>query len=219
MLNPRMVTLAFLSMATLAMAENRFGRPVVKLAFPKAFDSIQLEDNHFSALRKNAVEVACIAYRESARYYVEVAVTNHSKEAIELGKDFLQFKVNGNIPALDTLAIAAEVQKSVATSAPVPGLSTSRSSTINPGSSISPNAERTGSSQMMLDAMTQKSQAEANQLAARLTAYAHEKQTLTIEPNGTRFYVFVFEQPEHKKAPFDIFVTAGSENWVFAYKD
>jgi hypothetical protein len=219
MLDPRLVTLALLSINSLAMAETRFGRPVVKLAFPKLFESIQLEENRFSSLQRNSIEVACIAYREGQRYYVEVAVTNHSAGPIVLDKDFVQFKTNENIPALDTLAIAAEVQKSATSSAPAPGLSTSRGSTINPGSSISPNAEHKGGSQMLVEAMAQNSQVQANQLAARLTTYAHEKQTLTIDPKGTRFYVFVFEQTEKKRTPFDLTVSAASENWVFAYKE
>ena len=72
---------------------------------------------------------------------------------------------------------------------------------------------------MLLDAMAQNSQVQANQLAARLTTYAHEKQTLTIDPKGTRFYVFVFEQTDKKRTPFDLTVSAASQNWVFAYKE
>jgi hypothetical protein len=221
MRQPRLLasgSLALLLLAGNATAETRFGRPVVKLANPKEFESVQLEENRFAMLRKNAIEVACITYRESQRYYVEVAVTNHSAGPIDLAKDFVQFKANVNVIPIDTIAAASEAQKQAAPSVST-GLSTSRSSTISVGSTISPNEDRKGGTQMLQESMAQSVQAHANQLAARLIRYAHEKQALNIEPQGTRFYIFVFETPDRKKGPFEISVTAGDASWPFPYKE
>jgi hypothetical protein len=221
MLQPRLfgsAFLAFLSLASLAVAETRFGRPVVKLANPKDFEFINLEDNRFPMVRKNATSVACITYKESQRYYVEVSVTNQSDGPIELTKDFVQFKSNANVPSLDTLMVAADVQKTAASSAGSPGISASRSSSISSGSITVDEGQR-GSAQSMLESINRASQLHANQLVERLTTFAHEKQDLTLAPKGTRFYVFVFEQPDRKKAPFEISVTAQSATWVFAYKE
>jgi len=218
MLEPRMFALAFLSVAGLAMGETRFGRPVVKLLNPKDFEFINLEDNRFPVLHKEGVAVACLTYRELQRYYVEVAVTNESDRPIELKKDFVQFKSNFTIVSLDTLAAAADVQKSAASSGSSQGLSTSRSSSMS-SAGIAENVAPRGSGQSILDEMARTSQTQASQLATRLTTFGHERQALTLEPKSTRFYIFVFEQPDRKKAPFEVSVTAEPSTWVFPYKE
>jgi RecA-family ATPase len=218
MLHRSLLALAFLSIAGMAMGETRFGRPVVKLANPKDFEFVNLEDNRFPVLRKNGISVACITYRESQQYYVEVAVTNESDRPIELAKDFVQFKSNLNIASLDTLAVAAAVQKSAASSGGSQGISTSRSSSMSSGAVTANEAQR-GSAQSILEDVARTAQVQAAQLAARLTTFGHEKQALTLEPKGTRFYMFVFEQPDRKKAPFEVAVTAEAATWVFAYKE
>jgi hypothetical protein len=213
-----MFALTFLSIAGMAMGETRFGRPVVKLANPKDFEFVSLENNRFPILRNNATSVACIAYRESQRYYVEVAVTNESDRPIELTKDFVQFKSNSDIASLDTLVVAAAIQKSVASSATSQGVSTSRSSTLSAGV-VRVNDPQRGSAQAVLEETNQTAQIQTSQLAARLKMFAHERQALTLEPKGTRFYLFVFEQLDRKKAPFEVAVTAEASTWVFAYKE
>lgn len=217
MLRRILLALVFLSIAGMTMGETRFGRPVVKLANPKDFEFVNLEDNRFAVLRKNGISIACITYRESQQYYVEVAVTNESDRPIELAKDFVQLKANSAAAPLDTLNVAAAVQKSAASSAAPQGLSASRASSLSPAG-IRANDDGRGSSDSILDDIARKAQVQSTQLAARLTTFAHEKQALTLEPKGTRFYIFVFEQPDRKKAPFEIAVTAEAATWVFAYK-
>ncbi len=218
MLDRAVLAFTFLSIAGLAMGETRFGRPVAKLANPKDFEFVKLEDNRFPTLRKNGISVACITYRETQQYYVEVAVTNESDRPIELSKDFVQFKSNSNIGSLDTLDVAAAVQKSAASSAAPQGLSASRASSLSPNGTRA-NDDGRGSSESILDDIARKAQVQSTQLAARLTSFAHEKQALTLAPKGTRFYIFVFEQPDRKKAPFEVAVTLEAATWVFAYKE
>jgi hypothetical protein len=218
MREPRIFALTFLSIAGMAMGETRFGRPVVKLANSKDFEFVKLEDNRFPMLRKNATSIACIAYRESQRYYVEVAVTNESDRPIELTRDFVQFKSNSNIAPLDTLVVAAAIQKDAASSATSQGVSTSRSSAMAAGV-VRVNDPQRGSAQAALEEANQTAQIQAGQLAARLKTFAHEKQALSLEPKGTRFYIFVYEQLDRKRAPFEVAVTAEAATWVFAYKE
>jgi hypothetical protein len=218
MLDRAVLAFTFLSIAGMATGETRFGRPVVKLANPRDFEFVKLEDNRFPTLRKNGISVACITYRETQQYYVEVAVTNESDQPIELSKDFVQFKSNSNIASLDTLDVAAAVQKSAASSAAPQGLSASRASSLSPAGTRA-NDDGKGSSQSILDDIARNAQVQAVQLATRLTTFAHEKQGLTLQPKGTRFYIFVFEQPDRKKAPFEVAVTAEAVTWVFAYKE
>lgn len=218
MRKPRLFVLAFLSLAGLAAGETRFGRPVVKLSNPKDFEFVNLEDSRFPMLRKNAASVACITYRESQRYYVEVAVTNQSDQPIDLKKDFVQFKSSASVTSLDTLAVAADVQKSSTSPAPSQGLSASRASSLSPAG-ITPNDDGRGSVQSMMNAMARTAQLQSTQLATRLTTFAHEKQGLTLEPKSTRFYIFVFEQSDRKKAPFEISVSTETESWSFSYRE
>jgi hypothetical protein len=212
------LVLAFVSLAGLAAGETRFGRPVAKLSNPKDFEFINMEDNRFPVLRKNAASVACIAYRESQRYYIEVAVTNQSDQPIEFKKDFVQFKSGSGVVLLDTLVAAAEVQKSASSPAPVQGLSASRASSLS-STGVTANDDRRGSTQSMLEAMNHTAQLQSNQLATRLMTFAHEKQALILEPKGTRFYIFVFEQSDRKKGPFEISVSTETESWSFPYRD
>jgi hypothetical protein len=218
MLNRAVLAFTFLLIAGMVMGETRFGRPVVKLANPKDFEFVKLEDNRFPTLRKNGISVACITYRETQQYFVEVAVTNESDRPIELSKDFVQFKANSSVALLDTLDVAAAVQKSAASSAAPQGLSASRASSLSPNGTRA-NDDGRGSSESILDDIARNAQVHSSQLAARLTTFAHEKQPLTVEPKGTRFYIFVFEQPDRKKTPFEIGVSAEAATWVFAYKE
>jgi hypothetical protein len=218
MLDRAVLAFTVLSIAGMAMGETRFGRPVVKLANSKDFEFVKLEDNRFPTLRKNGISVACITYRETQQYYVEVAVTNESDRPIELSKDFVQFKANSNAALLDTFDVAAAVQKSAASSAAPQGLSASRASSLSPNGTRA-NDDGRGSSESILDDIARNAQVKSTQLAARLTTFAHEKQALTLEPKGTRFYIFVFEQPDRKKTPFEVAVTADTATWVFAYKE
>jgi|HubBroStandDraft_6_1064221.scaffolds.fasta_scaffold136828_3 hypothetical protein len=218
MLDRAVLAFTFLSIAGMAMGETRFGRPIVKLANPKDFEFVKLEDNRFPTLRKNGISIACLTYRDTQQYYVEVAVTNESDRPIELNKDFVQFRANSAVASLDTLGVAAAVQKSAASSAAPQGLSASRASSLSPAGTRA-NDDGKGSSQSMLDDIARNAQLQASQLAARLTTFAHEKQALTLEPKGTRFYIFVFEQPDRKKSPFEVSVTAEAATWVFAYKE
>jgi len=218
MIEPRVFALTLLSVAGIAMGETRFGRPVVKLANSKDFEFVKLEDNRFPTLRKNGISVACITYRETQQYYVEVAVTNESDRPIELSKGFVQFKANSTVAPLDTLDVAAAVQKSAASSAAPQGLSASVASSMSPAGTRA-NDDGRGSAQSILDDIARNAQVQSSQLAARLTTFAHEKQALTLAPKGTRFYIFVFEQPDRKKMPFEVSVTADAATWVFAYKE
>jgi hypothetical protein len=214
MLNPRRLALAFLSLACLATAETRFGRPVAKLANPKEFEFVSLDDSKFPLLHKNSTSVACIAYRELQRYYVEVAVSNSSGQPIVLDKDFVQFKAEAGIQSLDTVAVAADVEKSAAAPAQ-PGLSASRASSVSAGL-ITSGDDR---NQPLAEAMARSAQQHAAQLSARLKAYGHERQSLTIEAGNTRVYVFVFEAQGRKKAPFEVSVATPSDPLVFAFKE
>jgi hypothetical protein len=214
MLQPRPFALVFLSLAGLAIGETRFGRPVAKLANPKEFEFVNFEDARFPVIHKNAASVACMAYREQQRYYVEVAVTNPSAKPIMLSKDFVQLKSDAGFSPLDTLAVAADVERTGA--APTtPQLSASRASSISSGT-ITSGDDRNGN---MLAAIARTTQEHANQLATRLKTMGHERQSLSIEPGGTRFYVFVFEQAGRKKGPFEIAVATGAETLVFPYKE
>ena len=212
--NPRRLALALLSLAGLASAETRFGRPVSKLANPKEFEFVSLDDAKFPLLRKNSTSVACIAYHESQRYYVEVAVTNSSSQPLELHKDFVRFNANSEMQSMNTSEVAADVEKSAVATAPA-GLSTSRVSSISSGN-ITSGEDR---NQPMLEAVARTTQQHANQLAARLKVYGHERQALTLDPGVTRVYLFVFEAQSRKKAPFEISVATASEPLIFSFKE
>src|SRR5262249_38370011 len=113
-----------------------------------------------------------------------------------------------------TTAIAADVEKAAVSTVPA-GLSTSRVSSISSGN-ITSGEDR---NQPMLEAVARTTQQHANQLAARLKAYGHERQALTIDPGKTRVYVFVFEAQSRKKPPFEISVATPAEPVIFTFKE
>ena len=49
--------------------------------------------------------------------------------------------------------------------------------------------------------------------------FSYENQPLTIEPGKAQLYVHTFQQVKHKKAPFNVTVTVGTEQFKFAYKE
>ncbi len=67
--------------------------------------------------------------------------------------------------------------------------------------------------------MYYSAQSREQRFATYLVTFSYENQPLTIEPGKPQLYIHTFEQVKQKKAPFNIIVTVGREQFKFSYKE
>lgn len=231
-------TFLFCALALSAHAEDRFGRPVIKLADPTSYSFFKLDDNQFPNLSKGDITVSCMTYRGTKRYYVEVGVVNQSATEIALRADFVSFSKPGySVYVGDTMASAVDVWSSVAGSfipAQPPPPTTATTTYSGSATSVGNTTQASGNATTTVDNSAAGWTALGNAIGARryanaqngeqkfatyLVSFAHEKQSLVVAPGKGALYVFTFEQIKQKKAPFTITVKVGEESFDFKYKE
>jgi len=182
------------------IGEVRFGMPVEKLVSPGEFRLADLDGNRFAVIERDSFSVACIAYGGPQRYFFEVKVANRSNSSLVLDRRFVTIDPSDSVVRADTLAVAGEIEDAAnrPRSRPIPA---------------PPNVEPT------VTAIEATARARGQAFASHLATFAHENQTLTLEPGEARLYVFVFDQLDGKKTTgFAVVVRLGPDNFLFPYK-
>lgn len=95
-------------------AAQRFGRPVIALEEPKAYQYFKLDDVNFPFLSSANYDVSCLVYRGTEYYYVEIAIHNRSSNPVTIPADFVEFSKPG-YTVLETDTGVAEAQLASAT--------------------------------------------------------------------------------------------------------
>ncbi|WP_321477472.1 hypothetical protein [uncultured Paludibaculum sp.] len=210
----------------------------MKVANPKEFGYFKLDDNQFPFLGKGPLLVSCMTYRGTRRYYVEIGIVNRSSTPVNLQNGFVSFTKEGyTVLMADTISSAADVWASVGGAfVPTPPPPPTKSTTTYSGmvTTMGNNTQVSGTSTTAVDnsaagwhalgqAIAARSyynaQGREQKLAVYLTAFAHERQEMVVQPGKTGLYIFTFEQLKQKKAPFEVRVAVGSETFVFAYRE
>jgi hypothetical protein len=197
-------SLLILSCGLLA-AETRFGLPVANLEFPKSFHFLELTANKFAVSQRSDIVVATTVYGGPWRYFVDVAINNKSTQTIQLADDFVRFHKNGTaIAATDTHMIASEIQRVM-----------EQAQTVAARQNGPANF---GAAALQQRAVAEKDQKDTQNLVTHLTAFAHEKESLTLAPGKMTMYTFVFSAPDREKMPFELCIEAADTEFVYQFK-
>jgi hypothetical protein len=234
----RWLLFVVLAFGVAAFGEDRFGRPVLKLANPESYQYFKLDDNNFPFLNKNGVTVSCMTYRGTKRYYVEVGVSNQLTQSIVVSPNFVSFLKPGyTIIAVSTFGSAADLSASVAgpfvrTPPPPPTSATTvysgNATTYGNMTQVNGTATTTVDNsaagwhelgQAIGQRRYYKIKGREQSFANYLQMFAHERQDVVVQPGKANVYVYTFEQVKHKKAPFTVNVQVGVEKFEFAYKE
>lgn len=187
----------------LLAAESRFGLPVASLETPKSFHFLELTDNKFAMNQHGGMVVAAVVYGGPWRYFVDVAVSNRGNKPVTLVDDFVRFHKNGTaVAASMTPMIAAELQRSL-------DQTTAKPQPVNFAGNICAIQER---------AALAEERAQKQDLITHVSAFAHEKQSLELEPGKMTMYTYVFHTPDRDKMGFELCVVAGEEEFKFEFK-
>ncbi len=166
---------------------------------------MELTGNKFAVSQKSDIVVATSVYGGPWRYFVDVAISNRSTRAIQLGDDFVQFQKNGTAVApSDTRMIAGELQKS-----------------LEQAKTVAARAD--GPTQFGSAALLQRAQADqdrkhAEELVTHVRTFAHEAQPQTLAPGKMTMYTFVFSAPDRERMDFELCVWAADTEFEFAFK-
>ncbi|MEO5924425.1 MAG: hypothetical protein ABIR70_11420 [Bryobacteraceae bacterium] len=189
----------------LLAAESRFGLPVASLETPRSFRFLELTDNKFAVSEKSDVVVATTVYGGPWRYFVDVAVNNHSNQTIQLADDFVRFHKNGTaVAATDTRLIVAELQKGLEQTKTVAARA------VSPASF--------GTAALRERALAEQERKDRESLVLHGKTFAHENQSLTLAPGKMTMYTFVFNAPDREKMDFELCVWAGDAEFKYEYK-
>jgi len=189
-----------LLLPVIALGELRFGLPVEKLAEPAEFGTVQLDGNRFAVLDRGPLRLACIVYGTLQRRFIEVKVSNLAAAPLTLEENFVRIVEAGDstVP-VNTLAVASSIKESATMPAGRP---------ITPPPNVEP----------IITVMEASSRIAAMAFADHLTAFAHENQSVPLEPGESRVYVFVFDQLSRKRLPLTVVVRVGSDSFRFPYR-
>jgi hypothetical protein len=205
------------------LADQRFGREVVKVQDPKEYQYFKLDDVEFPVLSSLQYSVSCLVYRGSQRYYIEIGVQNKTSVAVHLPGDSVTFDKPGyTVFRTDTIAAAQDVAESAGghfvPTAP-PQMPSTTTTTIN--GTATTYGDQTRISGTATTTTDQSSQAGANlgnaignALAARsfykaqrrestfanfLGAFAQDQAGTTLQPGEAKVIVATFEQAKPKR--------------------
>lgn len=243
MSRPLRVLAIVLMFSSPTVAEDRFARPVIKLADPSAYGSFRLDENNFAFLRREGSSISCIVYRGKKRYYVEVGIVNTSKGEIAIPRDFVSFiKPNFTVLRTSTVAAAQDVASELPGQfipTPPPQVPPETTTTYSATASTYGNQTYvTGTATTTTDNSAQaganlgnaignaiaarrfyKAQARESKFANFLYSFAQENQSSMIKPGEARVIVATFEQIKEKRTPFEIHILIAGEMAVFKYKE
>jgi hypothetical protein len=244
---PRMkkvlLTLSTLLIAGLAHGEQRFGRPVVKVAAPDKYKMVKLDDVDYPTLSNESFTVSCLVYRGTERYYVEVTITNNTAASVSLPMSFVNFDKPGyTLERGDTMAAAREaaaVSGARFIPTPPPYVPPTYTTTINAtatsyGDQTNISGTATTTPDYSGQAGANVGNAIGNAIAAHrfykaqrieaafshfLAGHVQTDMDTPIQPKETRTIVATFEQAKPKKKPFDIRLNIGPDVFGFDFKE
>lgn len=225
------------------VAEKRFDRPVIKVQNPKEYQFFKLDDVQFPMLSSPQYAVSCQVYRGTREYYVEIGVQNKTSIPLDLPVEFVTFNKPGyTVFRTDTLAVAREVAQMTGgqfVPTPPPQMPTTTNTTYNAtatmyGSQTQVSGIATTTTDQSAQAGANLGNAIGNALAARsfykaqvrrstfanfLAAFAQPQAGTTLQPGEAKVIVVTLEQAKQKKAPFEIVLHVGAENFRFTYRE
>ena len=229
--------------ATAANAEERFGRPVVRLKDAKDYRIIKLDDVDYPSLSSDHFTVSCVVYRGSQLYYVETSVTNKAGEPVSLPLSFVNFDKPGfTLYRTDTMMAAREAAAAGGvrfTPTPAPYVPPTYNSTTNAtattyGNQTNIYANSTTTADTSGQAGANVGNAIGNAIAAHrfykaqrnevalshfLAAHVQTNEDVPLQPGQSRTIVATFEQAKQKKKDFDIKINVGGEVFTFNFKE
>ena len=224
------------------VAEQRFGREVIKVQNRNEYQFFKLDDVQVPMLFSTHYAVSCLVYRGTQRYYVEIGVQNKTPVPLSLPIEFVSFNKPGyTVFRTDAIAAARDVAESVGgqfVPSPPPQMPSTTSTTFNASSTTYGNQTQvSGTATTTTDQSGQAGanlgNAIGNALAARsyyktqrrestftnfLATFAQDQSGTTLQPGEAKVILATFEQAKRKKAPFDIVVRVGAESFRFTYK-
>ena len=226
---------------TVSYAAERFNRPVIEVADPSRYKFHDIDQIQVPSLENDSIEVSCVVYRGTQRYYVEIAIFNRTVRDIPVSTDFVAFRKPGytvlQTSTLETArVIAAEAN---GTFVPTPPPQAPTRATINgTASTYGGQTQISGSTTTGPDPWAQAGanlgNAIGNGIAARqyyagqaqertfahfLEATAAESMAPLVRSGESRTITQTFEQLKSKKAPFEIVVSLAGSTFAFTFKE
>ena len=194
-----------------AFADRRFNRKILTLQNPGDYQYLCVDGLRFPTLMGTQFTVSCLTYRDEETVYVEVAVTNRSRHAIELKRDFIllgnpqlaMLRTNSFAQAGRLMAGAARNSERSAHSTP-----SSAASASNPLSRPATSVIAAG-----------ESGNDDIVLAKYLLSFAQQQQPSRLNPGKTRVIALTFRLAEELKNSFDAMIRIGGERFAFKYRD
>lgn len=220
------VILLFFS-SNVALAEKRFGRDVIKLADPKAYQYFTLDDMRYPVLSGVNFSVSALAYRGTRYHYVEVGITNRSDQPVAVPLDFITMSKPGyTILRSDIASITDNLSESVRTArfepAPAPYNPTIRTDVYGNTAVTSVDNSSAVLGAAVANALAaadfNKQLSNAEKFLAFLNAFGFTS-AFVLQPKETRLIVSAFEQLKPKKAPFTVTIKLSEESFTFRFKE
>lgn len=226
-------------------AAQRFGRPIIRLENPKAYQYYKLDDVKFPMLSSSKYTVSCLVYRGTEYYYVEVAIKNRTPNPVTLSPDFLEFDKPGyTVFRADTAVVASELagaanSRFIPTPPPQMPPSSRTTTTVNAnattyggttqinGTATSTTTDTSGQAganfgNAIGNAIAARrfytAQRDAISLAQYLLTFGSGDVPQVLEPGKARIIMTTFSQIKHKKGQFQIVIHVGGESFTFKYK-
>ncbi len=235
--------LLLVSSSLLARAEDRFGRPVLKLKDGSAYGYVKVDDIKFPLLKNERYSVTCLVYRGTQHYYVETSITNNTSAPLALPVDFVQMEkpgytiTRGN--TLDAAREAAAAAQVAFVPVPAPYVPATYKTTINATANTYGNQTYvSGTATTTVDNSGQAGANLGNAIGNAIAAHRFYKvqrneiafyhflashlQTIgdsPLSPGETRTLVAVFDQAKPKKKALTVHLAIGSDKLSFEYRE
>ncbi len=240
----KLVTACYLSsMLHPLFAEDRFGRPVVKVKDAKDYQFTSSDDVKYPTLSDERFTVQCLVYRGSENYYAEVSITNKTSEPVMLPQSFISFDKPGyTVTRFDTMIAAKQAAAAGGLTfvpTPVPYVPPTYNTTVNAtantyGNQTNISGTATTTPNYSGQAGANFGNAVGNAIAARhfykfqrtqvafshfLAAHTQTDMDAPLQPGQTRVIVAGFEQSKEKKKPFNVELKIANDTFRFGYKE
>ncbi len=226
-----------------SFAEQRFGRPIVKVRDSKSYLFNRTDDVKYPTLSDERFTVSCLVFRGTERYYTEVVVTNKTQAPVWLPKGFIAFEKPGyTVYPVDTMMVAREEAAGAgATYVPTraPYVPSTYNTTVNAtaytyGNQTNVSGTATTTADYSGQAGANIGNAIGNAIAARrfyrgqqnaaafawfLTTHSQTDLDAPLQPGQSRTIVASFEQAKRKKKPFDVKLRLADDTFTFEYKE
>ncbi len=226
-----------------ALAEDRFGRPVIKVKDAKSYQFTRSDDVKYPTLSNERFSVSCLVYRGTERYYAEVTVTNKTTSPVFLPKSFITFDKPGyTLYPVDTMMVAREQSAAAGVSfvpTRAPYVPPTYNTTVNAtaytyGNQTNISETATTTPDYSGQAGANLGNAIGNAIAAHrfykaqqteiafsrfLATHAQTDSDVALLPGQSRTIVATFEQTKRKKKPFDVTLRLEGDAFRFDYKE